>query len=240
MEARPHVEWARGRCRLRGVRPARHSGRAGAGNRLQRAARQRWPTRGTDGPGARPLLRRLATRAASGVHGGGCHLMKVPVLRRRHLARAPRRWQRPFRRRRLEWGCSAMPSDRAHRLLALLQAGHEKLCTRCAGAALSLDDRWEVLKAVRELIMMSVVLCRPAERCGMCDRPETLITLRRPRPTIRPRSTETVDRICPRCQSLNVLPIGHITASGAAIRLTYRCLMCLEEFVLRRSLSAST
>src|SRR5262245_17749297 len=89
-------------------------------------------------------------------------------------------------------------------LLAMLQAGPEELCTRCAGVGLNLDDRWAVLKAVRELIMLSAVLCR-LERCGMCDRPETVITLRRPRrPTT---SAETTDRVCPRCRSLNVIPV---------------------------------
>src|SRR5262245_24271016 len=134
-----------------------------------------------------------------------------------------------------------MPSDSAHRLHAMLRVGPGGLCTRCAGAALALDDRWELLKVVRELIMMSVVLCR-LERCGMCDRTDSVISLRKPRAIAHvshPTSPETTDRICPRCHGVNVFPTGHNVTSATTIRLTYRCFACLEEFAVVWSRSSS-
>ena len=47
---------------------------------------------------------------------------------------------------------------------------------------------------------------------------------------------ETRERRCPQCQSEQIEPVGHVTASGGMIRVEHRCEACGEAFLfVRRS-----
>jgi len=72
-------------------------------------------------------------------------------------------------------------SEGATNLLAFLDSiHHTSACEFCAAASLGVD-RYDVLNAIRELILNGRILCRHRE-CSVCFQRRLTATIRTPRP----------------------------------------------------------